>query len=491
MPGSNPISEGEFSLESIEITPELREFLRAELAQVITFDAPDGDKWTPYSISLQIENDDENPGGASDDALRRFLNEASSQRTQRRTLIGVAAFLISFEFVSTQDIRYHSQRGYSRAASALAQAFGTRNEDADIELSRSLLGEYRSYKMIGEAKLSFVNLVIASPDQGQSITVSVSRTLYRIQELEWFKDETNDLDPAAFHEIADLLQEPEGVVDSHSTARGVAIFTDWLLCIVAGDAESSFHSLFKLDEVHTSAGRVRGLRAVRQSGWISMEDGVYMPPEAHVSPTRTLDPSEVLEFYPQGIVVEALAKFDEDFDDVPEGKERGRPLTLLEVAKFEKMLKDAERIERREKNARDIARATRRQNDAFSRCTNQTQRLAVAISFGAVEEGLAAIRKGADVNAIHPSAKGLPMLHMAASWGMRELVRAMIAKKNCDLTVRDRCGRLASTCADNNAQDFALRDELIKAQNAQFRDQGIDPRNPKLPNYGKYLLEPT
>ena len=43
-------------------------------------------------------------------------------------------------------------------------------------------------------------------------------------------------------------------------------------------------------------------------------------------------------------------------------------------------------------------------------------------------------------------------------------------------------------CADNCAEDFEMRDMLLKAEIAQFREQGIDPRRPTAANYGSYIL---
>ena len=120
-------------------------------------------------------------------------------------------------------------------------------------------------------------------------------------------------------------------------------------------------------------------------------------------------------------------------------------------------------------------------------CKDATQRYFTAIDLLRTDYAVKAVQEGADVNARHPTCD-IPAIHCAASLGMRDAVHAILATGKCDLTVRDRHNRLASTCADNFADDFELRDELIAAQNEQFRDRGIDPRRPNVPGYGSYTL---
>lgn len=121
--------------------------------------------------------------------------------------------------------------------------------------------------------------------------------------------------------------------------------------------------------------------------------------------------------------------------------------------------------------------------------SSPTEVLSVAAVEGDLEPAEVAIAYDADVNAVHPVFE-LPIIHVVAGHGFRNIAEAILKTERCDLTVRDRLGRLASDCAALCAHDYELADRLAEVQAAQFRSSGKDPRRATMPNYGSFRYEP-
>lgn len=102
-------------------------------------------------------------------------------------------------------------------------------------------------------------------------------------------------------------------------------------------------------------------------------------------------------------------------------------------------------------------------------------KLCIAAMEGDTEFALAALDKGADVNAVHGDT-GMRAIHLAASGGNGVIVEALLGSGECDLTIRDTHGRLASDCAAYAAKDYVLADRLAAAEAQQFKATGKDPR---------------
>lgn len=114
----------------------------------------------------------------------------------------------------------------------------------------------------------------------------------------------------------------------------------------------------------------------------------------------------------------------------------------------------------------------------YAGISDPTRRLTIAAYEGDTAHAIAAIRAGADVNAIHEGT-GLPVIHLAAGGGHTALVEHILKIARCDLTVRDRHGRLASDCAAYSARDFEMAELLAEEEGYQFRKAGKDPRRGK------------
>ena len=474
------MTEARQFLEELTITPELRAFLRAELAIAMTFDGPSGEPWSALAIEKEIKDSKTNPGSASDDTILRF-RDGTGQRARPAALIGIAGFLLEFDYISKGDLEHYSQRGYSRAASALAQVYASDQRPVSADLGTSILGEYRDYRIWGNRRLMATTIVLASPDGGRSLTATEHRAVFVIAELEWFMEETDNLHPSSFHEIPALLQLDETQQDSQSTARGVGVATPELAFLAIGHGETAVRSLITVTEIHRSGEDVCGLRGLRAAEWVGIVDGQVALPQDSGASAILRKFFARLELYPQGIVAEPMPIIvRERMDALDDGEGRGR-LGFMGTAS--QTMKTKEEL---------IVAAAELDTDidaALLDCKDATERLILAIEIMRVDKALAALSDGADINAEHPGL-GLPMIHAAAALGMRDVVRGMINNEKCDLTVRDRFGRLASSCADNCAEDFLLRDELIAAQTAQFRTSRLDPRRPTVPGYGGYKLEP-
>lgn len=464
-------------LSRLPITPELRAFLRAELAQVIRFETPDGMQWTPGLIALQVK-ENALAGKISEDTIARFVNKEEDHRIRRPAIVAIAAFLIEFEFIVEDDIRHYAKPTYARAASALAQLFSA--EQGGGELT-ALAGVYRSYRIDGDARLVFSELTLASPDRGRSLSVVERRAAWRLIDTPVFLEETDDLDPRRFSDIPAILAADEDVLEASAFANGVAVRSETALLILTGGGEAALHDATVIFEEHWADGAPFGMRGVRgpeRRLFFNGERRAYNAPE-ELAPL-SLGGRERLAYYAHGRKATVMPEIDKDEYCVYQ-ENIGDSLDFVdsmakETTRRERILKEAE--------ARDIAF-----EEALLKCPDETARLALSISAMRNDPGIAAVDAGADLNVLHPQ-KNLPMIHAAASFGMRRLVRKMMASEACDLTVRDRFMRLASTCADNNAGDFELRDELIDAQIAQFRARGIDPRRPNVPGYGAMKLRP-
>ena len=466
-----------YNFRKLTFTPELRAFLRAELSIAMSFDGPDGDRWSSLSIERWIKQE-KAPGKASDDALRRYSR--GEEKARPPVMTATAAFLLANGFITPEDLDRYNAPGYSRAALAIAQVHAPRPRSEDLELTRTLLGEYRAYRMWGENTLLSTTLVLASTDEGRTVTSTEHRAVYRLREAEWVRDETANLDPSSFRQIPGMLRDDEAECIMSTTGQGFAIATSSLAYIAFGGESSIVQSLLDVNEIHYAADAVCGVRARRTTPWAKVVD-------KHVTPEKVVAFQALLrrfqsnvEFYPQEISVEKMPDLADMGASAPDDGRGGGQFGFSRGARKDvdpryKLIAEAQEIE-------DEIEAV------MLACATPTERLIVAIEVFRPDLGLDAIAEGADVNALHTTYE-LPLVHAAAGLGMRELVRAMISVEGCDLTVRDRYDRLASSCADNCAGDFDLRDELIAAQTAQFRARGIDPRRPGVPNHGSYILK--
>lgn len=474
------MSETKNFLEKLRITPDLREFLRDELAEVLSYEGPAGETWNPLSIEAQINSSDSIPGAASDDAIRRFV-EGNGERTKRRALIAIAGFMMEFEYVTKEDLEQFSRPGYSRAASALAQLYASLPIEEAEALVKSLAGEYRDYRFAGRNWLLATTMVLASPNTGRALTVTERREIFRLQEPDWFIEETEDLDPTCFGLIPQLLQEPEGEVFGRTEGRGVGVITPSLGYLAIGGDQRLAHAVVTFTELHRIGDDVCGIRAQRSRDWMAVNDGAPVRRRETAISALLGKASGNLELYPQGIAVQSMPEFASKPTGTLDGGERRGRLGFLSAAQGTVKTKDDLIIE---------AAALDDDIEAVMlECADATERLMAAMELFRPDHALSALDEGAEVNALHDG-YDLPMIHAAAALGMRQVVRAMIATGRCDLTVRDRFGRLASSCAGMCAGDLILRDELIAAQTAQFRARGIDPRRPTVPGYGSYILGP-
>ncbi len=474
------MSEKKSFLEKLRITPELRVFLRDELAEVLSYEGPTGETWSPLSIETQINNSDRIPGAASDDAIRRFV-EGDGERTKRRALIAIAGFLMEFEYITKEDLEQFSRAGYSRAASVVTQLYAPLRVEEVEALVASLEGEYRDYRLAGRNWLLATTLVLARPSNGRALTVTERREIFRLQEPDWFIEETEDLDPTCFGLIPQLLQEPEGEVFGRTEGRGVGVVTPSLGYLAIGGHQQLAHAVVTFTEVHRLGDDVCGIRAQRSREWMAVNDGAPVRRRKTAINAILSKASGNLELYPQGIAVQSMPEFAPEPTDTLDGGERRGRLGFMGPAPGTVKTKDDLIIE-----------AAALDNDieaVMIECADATERLMAAMELFRPDHALSALDEGADVNALHDG-YDLPMIHAAAALGMRQVVRAMIATGRCDLTLRDRFGRLASSCAGMCAGDLILRDELIAAQTVQFRARGIDPRRPTVPGYGSYILGP-
>lgn len=458
---------GIFSEFDVTLTPRLRAFLRAELAQVVHFMALDGEYWNPHKIAAEIRDNPGISGSVSDDTIVRFLKEPEPHQTRRTALEAIAGFLLFFEFISERDLRHYGHPAYDRAASALVDLF---KSSIDAERNCALLGVYRYFRTMGRKRLAEWVLTIGSPDEGRSISVNLAVAVFQLDEPEYFLEQSGMLDPYCYTWVRDNL--PDLVCELDTNAPGLAIVTPAMGLAVIGGDEAALHGALLFDEMHWQDGEHVGMRTRFSSGFTKVEDGSPILQEA---PLKELDlvrrQTEQLSFYPQGQSVRRLPKIDLSAVDSSNGSWKGRGLTFQGAVDGRMSEKDQAYLEAEQQELAVEA--------ALAKCSDETQRLALSIDLWRADHAIAAITAGADVDALHET-RGIPMVHAAASLGMRGVIHAML-EKGVTLTVRDRFNRLPSACTGNSERTIQLRDELAAAQAAQFEEKGLDPRRPQTP----------
>tara|TARA_R110000868_G_scaffold64234_3_gene193122 strand:+ start:16390 stop:17811 length:1422 start_codon:yes stop_codon:yes gene_type:complete len=461
-------------LQNLKSTPELHAFVHAELQQVVTFEDPSGLRWNPHKIAAEIAKTHELPTVVSDDTIARFLR---GKKINKTSLSAIAGFLLIFDFITPTDLEGFANPGYVRAASALSQMF---EGHTDRELANAVAGVYADYRMVGRARLLENVVTLSSPNVSSGVSAHIRRALIRLNDPEFFLSETGNLDPASFRMIPGLLRESDDEMEATTTASGIAVTATRLFTVLFGGPDPALHETLTVSEVHFLGACVTGLRAIRSTDWIRVPDGMLAASDTpHSELTAMRSWLSALELYPQEREVQKLPKiagFDRDPQNAPRRRTRlnFQSPAALEMDEKEKQNLVGEELEMEIEAALKV-------------CSNPTERLVLAIDLLRADHATQAVNNGADINALHPKTK-VPLLHAAASLGMRGPVRAMLARDDCDLTVRDVHGRLASTCANNSAEDFELAAELAEAQTAQFRAKGIDPRSPNVPGYGSYIL---
>lgn len=86
-----------------------------------------------------------------------------------------------------------------------------------------------------------------------------------------------------------------------------------------------------------------------------------------------------------------------------------------------------------------------------------------------------ALENGADVNTRHPDT-GATALHYAAVMRARDMLNWLAKCDGIDYLIRDNKGRMPSALANEIADDPAIGRFLVKKQNEQARERGIDIR---------------
>ena len=471
-------------LEKVKITTQLRIFLRAELQMAFHFTDENGNDWNPSSVEAQIRKNDNIPGFASDDTLRRFVYQGYEHKTQRQALLAVMGFLLEFEFITLEDIEGYARAGHERAALSLSQMFASGDGQAQYPNGASLEGSYRSYDFSEDGLLRQVTLSIVQADQGKALTTVLRVVQYHFatEKRSEFLKKTGNLSPQRMPLLTEALDEYESEIESRNVAHGACVAAPGLLFALAGGDTNPLYELLVLDQVHATEGSVTGIRANAAKMPLSVADGEAQYSERPKGRPLTGDR---LEFYPQDNPVDWMPVIEDEDRSPVKGGDRGDPIKFMSEEPPSDHLRQT-----LDRTAEILAEADSRGMEttaALQECADATERLLLAIDLHRPDAALAAVQEGAVLNMIHPS-YDLPVVHTVAAFGMRKVVMAILERGGVDLTVRDRFGRLASACADNCAEDFALRDMLVKAEITQFREKGIDPRRPTAPNYGSYIL---
>ncbi|MCP5366729.1 MAG: hypothetical protein H6907_09985 [Hyphomicrobiales bacterium] len=464
--------------DSFKASPAMRAFLRAELAYAMLLEDSSGAVWNPSRIANVIQGEKTIPGTASDDTIIRFLH--NDQKTGPAGLLAFAGFLVFCEYVTREDLDNVGEPMEVRVARAVADLHADQAGAQVTETLKSLEGVYRAYHLVDRDRLMETALVIASPDEGWSLGVKELLRKHVITDPEAFLEDSNDMDPASYGDMPIILESYGGGIEAKTSTNGVAVVTPALVYAILGGKSDVMNALIPFDEIHYAEHEACGIRARNLDPWLKVVDGQMATRE--IRDNRHIVERVVnLEFYPQGKVVDRMPKFASDESFGLDGGKRRRGFGFMASATVD-MNRRQEILHAAEMHEQEI-------EEALAACADATERLFVAIRYLRADHALEALKdEEVDLDAVHPGT-GLPIIHTVAALGMVKLVRAIIESGKCDLTVRDKFGRLASTCADNCAEDMDLRDELIRAQVQQFRDKALDPRRPGVPNHGSYILD--
>lgn len=456
-----------FSDLNLKVTAQLRAFLRAELAQVVHFISIDGELWNPHKIAREINDNPDIIGSISDDTIVRFLDEPMRHNSRRAALEAIASFLLAFEFISERDLQNYGDASYDRAASALAQLYKHR---IDPNFNNTLLGFHRHYQTMGADRLVEWSLTLGSPDAGLSLSAVLGVRVFVIEDLDHLLEATDQLGPGYYSIARDQLSELEADVECN--APGVAALTPTEGFIIIGGDEAALQSVLTVEALYFSAGKFSGAQLALSSQYAIFSDDIKNPSNApNEELFRLRSRTARLIFYPQGKHVQRLAMFDENNADSLNGKQKGRSLSFQGVDDGNMSDKDQFRLEG-EQYEFSV-------EEALAACPDETARLAAAIDMWRADHAVAAIKAGADVNAMHEE-RDIPMVHAAASLGMSTVIEAM-RERDVDLTVRDRFNRLPSACTGDTENTIPLRDMLAAAQARQLQAKGMQPGAPKPP----------
>jgi len=457
------------NLLALRVTPGLRHFVRAELAWLLRTSNPDGIQWSAKLIEREIRDEPAIPGTVSDDTIRRFIADQTAQQTKPAAVLTLAGFLVHFEYVSAEHLRRHSCPGNERAAAYLADMFPQAGDREPI--LAGLIGVFRSYRWAGAGRLRETILTLAGTEPHAAWTAQLDQRLYVLGDARYLDDGTDNLHPARYHLIPALLAEdPNPEPAASVSADGIGVRALPICCLLFGGPEFGTQGLVVVEEIHLAGEQLAGFRAQTKPSWQLYRDGGRIPPAVEDAEANLVPGMQ--DFYPQLLpatfvpIVEAIREAGQDSES--------------QSGRFDFSNIRRESMDRRSWQIVEAERLDVEAETALAACASEDERLAVAISLWRTEAAIAAIEAGANVNLVHPRS-GLPVAHMAAGFGMRSVLEAMLATGRCDLTVRDQYNRLAHSCAAVGARDVALSDWLMEQQAKQFADRGINPHKMPLP----------
>ena len=449
----------DLSESKITITPQFRAFLQSELAQAVSFTALDGEQWNPHKIATAIRNNPDITGAASYDTIVRFLDETAPFNTRSSALQAIAGFLLAFGFVTERDLKFFEHPAYERAAAGLADLY---NSSVDIERNRALIGIHRSYRPLARNKLIETVLTLGSPDQGETLSADFRTTVFFVDDPQYAFEESHSYSPFKYDWVRDYIEELE--VLAQATAPGIAVCSKRSAFTVIGGDEHAIQGVLHFLEMHWREDCLVGLRSQLSSNFIDFEDGAHAQRDAPMNELELVRGQfSNLFLYPQGIGAHLISEFDGDSAEKLTGGKEGRGLSFQSPASGKMSEQDQYRIEAETMELEIEA--------ALAKCADEKARLGLAIDLLQPDHAVTALNAGADANALHERRR-IPMVHAAASLGMRRIISAMLDGE-VDLTVRDRFNRLPSACANSCAQDFELRDTLTAAEAKQFEAKGI------------------
>lgn len=453
----------------VEVTPQLRSFLRAEFAQILHYEALDGEIWTPHKIENAVRSDKDISGSLDAGTIERFLDERSETLTRRRSLETIAKFLLAFGFIYERDLKHYGHPVYERAASALTELY---RQSAQPLRTDAATGVYRCYVRQGRNHIAELIITLASPDAGQSLVADLAITLFRSDEPEYMVEESDNFSPSKFPLLRDLLDECAPEIEA--TGTGPAILHKAASFATFGGDHTAIHTLVNAQRLHWQGNVLIGMQVRLTPDHDEIRDG--LPEEPDLGTIAVLDNAALfqpLTFYPQGIEVQQVAEFDPLRQHPSNVGQKGSGLAFQGAARSAPQMSDKDQ---------DTLRIEQYELDVENRlaeCANETERLEVAMNLWRADHAKTAVENGADGNAMHHR-RDIPLVHYAALFGMRGVLTAMI-ENGVDLTVRDKFGRLPSACAEMGSRNAELRDMLAAAQGEQFREKGIDPKPPHEP----------
>ncbi|SDE99806.1 hypothetical protein SAMN05421720_12115 [Rhodospira trueperi] len=462
-------------------TPLMEAFLAAELLAWLVYRKRHGKRFSAFKMAEEIVLRVDRPNIIGPDTIRRMLRFDVVQHPRPETLSAVAAYLVDQEWIREADLKDVANADFSHWAARHTAEMKVSNRDfaADVQ------GEYRTFRIAGRTVFETrLTLGLENPEKHANPRLFAAHRIiaHHIENPALLISQTAGFHRTHHDRIDDLLVQSRSERTEPTKIHYGSMFANHHIAFVTAMGWGRHASMvFAVQRVLFDQEIPGALIGQRTETWTPGYVADFPSMDALEKPKQpkpddrepTLE--SVFHVSAETLVLirrAALAltrpygkgdKPSEQGEATDEDRPKALGFTALGTADEDRMLEIAEQ---NEQEVRAI--------EAYFASDDHTptEKLRIAIDCFEQDEGVKAIEAGADVNARHPRT-GEPLVFSAAAWTMETVLRAMLASRRLDLTVRDRNGALPS----RRITDPDLFEVFVDAEFAQHEDKGLDPRS--------------